>query len=197
MSVSRSGDNIIASNSIFSYTFANIISGKEKQWNDLGYDSNNWLLFYIGFGPIDNFNSNFEVWILIWQSSIYSNSEWSIIADLTSLYDSPNYYYIDFGLGMQGPVSNLYMTYQYLKFPSIFLQNGDTRNSTRSTWFNSIYEYEPNWIGLPGWGNGVLKSSLDITPGEICDDGNNINGDRAQNNRSYTFINYLKFDENL
>ena len=115
--------------------------------------------------------------MLAWQSPSYSNTEWTIITDLTTLYDSSSYYYLDFGLGMQGTVNSIYMTFQYLKFPSVIFQNGDSRNVTRNTCFNSMYEYEPYCIDLSGWGNGVLKSSLDSTAGEVCDDGNNNNGD--------------------
>ena len=78
---------------------------------------------------------------------------------------------------MQGTVNAMYMSYQYLKMSSVFDQNGDDMTTQRNTWFNTIYEYRPYCIDKSGWGNGILKASLDSTPGEICDDGNNINGD--------------------
>ena len=123
-------------------------------------------------------NSNFEVCIMIWQSATYSNSDWSIIASSwTTLYDSPDYYNVELGPGMQGTVNDIYMNYQYLKMPSVFIQNGDNRLTQRTTWFDSIYEYQPYCIGLPGWGNGIFNSTFDNTPGEACDDGNLKDGD--------------------
>ena len=76
----------------------------------LGYDSSQWMQFYVGFGPIDNMNSNFEVCVMIWQSASYSHSDWSIIASSwTTLYDSPDYYNVELGIGMQGTVNAIYM----------------------------------------------------------------------------------------
>ena len=134
------------------------------------------MQFYLGFGPIDNSNTNFEVCVLIRQSSSYSHSSCSVVSNFSSLYNSPAYYYLDLGVGMQGTVNSIYMTYKYLKFPNVFTQNGDGFGTTRNTCFDTIYEYEPNWIGIEGWGNGIINSSLDSTV-EVCDDGNNSNGD--------------------
>ena len=135
------------------------------------------MQFYIGFGPIDNMGTTFEVWVRIWQSASYSNSAWSIVNSFISLYDLTDTYNVELGPGMQGTVNAMYMTYSYLKLPTVLDQNADDMITQRSTWFNSIYEFQPYWIEGLGWGNGILKASLDNTPGEVCDDGNNANGD--------------------
>ena len=131
-------------------------------------------MIYIGIGPTTNRYDNYMVCIFLKQDlGSMDVEDWQLGGDFSQLYPtSPTTHFnLSLGLGMEGNMSNFYITSGYLKLPSVFRTHNLQRNDHRDVCYSTIHEKDPFWISEAACGNGVLEGT------EVWDDGDIDDGD--------------------